>query len=47
MPLERRRRLRYLSDCIGAQPNQRVKLPAPSSESLDAACNGGVIQLLV
>ena len=47
MPLECRRRLRHLSDAIGAQPNQRVKLAAPSPESVDAACRGGVIQLLV
>ena len=28
-PLELRRGLWHLSDAIGAQPNQRVKLPAP------------------
>ena len=29
----------------GAQPNQRVKLPAPSSVGLDAIRSGSVIQL--
>ena len=34
VPLERRRRLWHLSDAIGAQPNRRVKLPAPAPVSL-------------
>jgi len=34
VPLERRRELMHLSDAIGAQPNRRVKLPAPAPVGL-------------
>jgi len=37
VPLELHRRLWHLSNAIGAQPNGRVKLPAPAPVGLDAS----------
>ena len=42
VPLERRRQLMRLSDAIGAQPNQRVKLAAPAPVGLDASAGPGL-----
>ena len=47
VPLEHGCELWHLSDAISAQPNRRVKLPAPAPVGLDATYAYRVIQLPV
>ena len=43
VPLERRRKLWHLSNAIGAQPNQRLKLSAPVPNGCGDARKSGVV----